>query len=263
MCMLNICKKHSLSSTIYSIIVLSLTHSPSNVLTLKLLTTAELTTSICKLFIYTVTTLARQNGFHMAIIQNNNNCRERRIFSQQYPAPQSETISRQNKTKQDTKQTLSSAHLDWIQTISRQNKTRQDTRQTLSSARLDWIQTISRQNKTRQDTRQTLSSARLDWIQTISRQNKTRQDTRQTLSSARLDWIQTISRQNKTRQDTRQTLSSAQLDWIQTISKYLFKYPAENKWRREDELFYITVGLVWHTKLLYLVELISLKGYTT
>ncbi len=213
MCMLNICKKHCLSSIIYSIIVLSLTHSPSNVLTLKLLTTAELTTSICKLFIYTVTMLARQNGFHMAIRQNNN-CRERRIFSQQYPAPQRETISRQNKTRQDTRQTLSSAHLDWIQTI--------------------------------------------------SRQNKTRQDTRQTLSSARLDWIQTISRQNKTRQDTRQTLSSAHLDWIQTISKYLFKYPAENKWRREDKsFFYITVGLIWHNKLLYLVELISLKGYTT
>ncbi len=141
MCMLNICKKQCLSFIIYSIIVLSLTHSPSNVLTLKLLTTAELTTSICKLFIYTVTMLARQNGFHMAIRQNNN-CRERRIFSQQYPTPQRETISRQNKTRQDTRQTLSSARLDWIQTISRQNKTRQDTRQTLSSARLDWIQTI-------------------------------------------------------------------------------------------------------------------------
>lgn len=92
--------EHLSSSIIYSV----LSHTNTHTLTFQCphtqVTTAELTTSICKLFIYTVTTLARQNGFHMAIRQNNNNCRERRRFSQQNPALQSEN-HQPDKTKQD------------------------------------------------------------------------------------------------------------------------------------------------------------------
>jgi len=107
-------KRQCLSSVIYSVLYNSLfytqTHKQTHTLTFQCphtqVTMAELTTSICncKLFIYTITTLARQNGFHMAIRQNNNNCRERRRFRKQNPALQRETISqtKQNKTRYKT-----------------------------------------------------------------------------------------------------------------------------------------------------------------
>lgn len=67
---------------------------------------------------------------------------------------------------------------------------------------------------------------------------------------------------DKTRQDTRQTLSSAhEYKPSATIcSNIQLKI---NEGEKTRAFFYITVGLVGPTTLLYLVELISLKGYTT